>query len=97
MDYLKASEMYKAVRMGGSDKPSKVYQIISEEKAEKKRPRVKSPRRAWYRTKDRNKEVGILIFFGAMMLLLALAGPRESDRIIGSIFLFILLVVGALV
>lgn len=96
MDYLKASDIYKAIKIGG-DKPSKVYRIMSEDKSKWQRSYVRTPRRAWYRSKDRNLEAGILIFLGALMLILALAGPRVFDRLFGVISLFILLVVGVLV
>lgn len=94
MDYLKASDMYKAVKIGGEKKPSKVYKIVSEDKA--KRSYARSPRRAWYRTREKNIEAAILIGIGAMFLLLALAGPREIDRIFGSICIFVALVFGVL-
>ncbi len=97
MDYLKASDMYKAIKIGGEKKPSQVYKIVSEEMDRGKRSYARSPRRAWYREKDRNVEAGILIFIGALMLILALAGPRVFDRLFGVISLFILLVVGVLV
>jgi hypothetical protein len=97
MDYLKASDMYKAIKIGGEKKPSKVYKIVSEEMARGKRSYAKSPRRAWYREKEKNTEAGILIFMGAVFLLLALVGTRESERIFGAVCLFILLTVGVLV
>lgn len=97
MDYLKASDMYKAIKIGGEKKPSEVYRIITEDKSKWQRSYARSPRRAWYRSKDRNVEAGILIFLGALMLILALAGPRLFDRLFGVISLFILLVVGVLV
>ena len=95
MDYLKASEMYKAIKIGGEKKPSKVYKIVSEDKA--KRSYARSPRRAWYRTREKNIEAAILIAIGAAFLILALVGPREVERIFGTVSLFILLTVGALV
>lgn len=97
MDYLKASDMYKAIKIGGEKKPSQVYKIVSEEMTRGKRSYAKSPRRAWYRTREKNNEAAILIFLGALMLILALAGPRVFDRLFGIISLFILLVVGVLV
>lgn len=95
MDYLKASDMYKAIKIGGEKKPSEVYKIMSEDK--KKRSHARSPRRAWYRTREKNIEAGILIFMGAVFLFLALAGQREADRIFGSICIFVTLVFGVLV
>ena len=95
MDYLKASDMYKAIKIGGDNKPSKVYKIVSEDKA--KRSYARSPRRAWYRTREKNVEAGILIIIGAMFLLLALAGSREIDRIFGSVCIFVTLVFGMIV
>lgn len=97
MDYLKASDMYKAMKASRAEKPSEVYKVVSEEKARGKREYARSPRRAWYREKDKNVEAGILIFLGALMLILALAGSRESDRIFGSVCIFIILVFGLLV
>lgn len=97
MDYLKASDMYKAIKIGGEKKPSKVYKIVSEEMAKGKRSYAKSPRRAWYREKEKNTEAGILIFLGIVFLLLALVGTRESDRIFGSICIFVTLVFGVLI
>lgn len=97
MDYLKASDMYKAIKIGGEKKPSQVYKIVNEEMAKGKRSYAKSPRRAWYREKEKNTEAGILIFLGAVFLLLALVGSREVDRIFGTVCLFILLTVGVLV
>lgn len=95
MDYLKASDMYKAIKIGGEKKPSKVYKIMSEDK--EKRSHTRSPRRAWYRTREKNIEAAILIVIGAVFLLLALAGQRESDRIFGSVCIFITLVFGMIV
>ena len=95
MDYLKASDMYKAVKIFGENKPSKVYKIVNEDK--EKRSHARSPRRAWYRTREKNIEAAILIVIGAAFLLLALAGQRESDRIFGSICIFITLVFGMIV
>ncbi len=97
MDYLKASDMYKAIKIGGEKKPSQVYKIVSEEMARGKRSYAKSPRRAWYRSKDKKVEAAILIILGALMLILALAGPRVFDRLFGVISLFLLLVVGVLI
>lgn len=97
MDYVKASDMYKAVKICGGGRPSKVYKVVSEEKSRGKREYARSPRRAWYRTKDKNIEAGILIVFGAMFLFLALAGQREADRIFGSVCIFATLVFGLLV
>ena len=97
MDYLKASEMYRVMKVSRAEKPSEVYKVVSEEKARGKREYARSPRRAWYREKDKNVEAGILIFLGALMLILALAGSRESDRIFGSVCIFIILVFGLLV
>ena len=95
MDYLKASDMYKAVKIGGESKPSKVYKIVNEDKA--KRSYARSPRRAWYRTREKNIEAAILIAIGAAFLILALVGPREAERIFGTVSLFILLSIGVLV
>lgn len=97
MDYLKASDMYKAIKIGGEKKPSEVYRIVSEEMARGKRSYARSPRRAWYREKEKNTEAGILIFLGIVFLLLALVGTRESDRIFGSICIFVTLVFGVLI
>ena len=97
MDYLKASDMYKAIKIGGEKKPSQVYKIVSEEMAKGKRSYARSPRRAWYREKEKNTEAGILIFLGVLFLILALAGPREIERSVGCIFLYLLLIVGALI
>lgn len=97
MDYLKASDMYKAIKIGGEKKPSQVYKIVSEEMDRGKRSYARSPRRAWYRTREKNIESGILIIVGAMFLLLALAGQRETDRIFGSICIFITLVFGMII
>lgn len=97
MDYLKASDMYKAIKIGGEKKPSEVYRIVSEEMARGNRSYVRSPRRAWYREKEKNTEAGILIFLGIVFLLLALVGTRESDRIFGSICIFVTLVFGVLI
>ena len=97
MDYLKASDMYKAIKIGGEKKPSQVYKIVSEEMTRGKRSYARSPRRAWYREKEKNTEAGILIFLGIVFLLLALVGTRESDRIFGSICIFVTLVFGVLV
>ena len=95
MDYLKASDMYKAIKIGGEKKPSEVYKIASEDKA--KRSYARSPRRAWYRTREKNIEAAILIAIGAAFLVLALAGQRETDRIFGSICIFITLVFGMII
>ena len=95
MDYLKASDMYKAIKIGGDNKPSKVYKIVSEDKA--KRSYARSPRRAWYRSKEKNIESGILIIIGAAFLILALVGPREVDRIFGSVCIFMTLVFGMII
>ena len=97
MDYLKASDMYKAIKIGGEKKPSEVYRIASSEASKGKKAYAKSPRRAWYRTKEKNIEAGILIFIGAVFLVLALAGQRDSDRIFGSVCIFVTLVFGLLV
>lgn len=97
MDYLKASDMYKAIKIGGEKKPSEVYKIVSEEMTRGKRSYARSPRRAWYREKEKNTEAGILIIIGAMFLLLALVGTREAERIFGTVSLFILLTVGVLI
>ncbi|WP_308652284.1 hypothetical protein [uncultured Anaerococcus sp.] len=97
MDYLKASDMYKAIKIGGEKKPSQVYRIVNEEMAKGKRSYARSPRRAWYREKEKNTEAGILIFMGVVFLLLALVGSREAERIFGTVCLFILLTVGVLV
>lgn len=97
MDYLKASDMYKAIKIGGEKKPSQVYKIVNEEMAKGKRSYARSPRRAWYREKEKNTEAGILIFLGIVFLLLALVGTRESDRIFGSICIFVTLVFGVLI
>ena len=97
MDYLKASDMYKDIKIGGEKKPSQVYKIVSEEMARGKRSYAKSPRRAWYREKEKNTEAGILIFLGLVFLFLALAGQREADRIFGSICIFVTLVFGVLI
>lgn len=97
MDYLKASDMYKAIKVSRAEKPSEVFGVINNEKIKDKRSYARSPRRAWYRTKEKNIEAAILIGIGAMFLLLALAGPREVDRIFGSICVFVTLVFGVLV
>lgn len=97
MDYLKASDMYKAIKIGGEKKPSEVYKIVSEEMARGKRSFARSPRRAWYREKEKNTEAGILIAIGSAFLILALVGPGEAERIFGTVSLFILLTVGVLV
>ena len=97
MDYLKASDMYKAIKIGGEKKPSEVYRIMTEDKSKWQRSYVKTPRRAWYRSKDKKVEAAILIILGALMLILALAGPRVFDRLFGVISLFLLLVVGVLI
>ena len=78
-------------------KPSEVFRVINDEKLRDKRSYARSPRRAWYRTKEKNTEAGILIFMGAVFLFLALAGPGEAERIFGTVGLFILLTVGVLV
>lgn len=97
MDYLKASDMYKAIKVSRAEKPSEVFGVINNEKIKDKRSYARSPRRAWYRTKEKNIEAAILIGIGAMFLLLALSGPREVDRIFGSICVFVTLVFGVLV
>lgn len=97
MDYLKASEMYRVMKASRAEKPSEVYKVVSEEKARGKREYARSPRRAWYREKEKNTEAGILIFLGIVFLLLALVGTRESDRIFGSVCIFITLVFGLLI
>ena len=97
MDYLKASDMYKAIKVSRAEKPSEVFGVINNEKIKDKRSYARSPRRAWYRTKEKNIEAAILIGIGAMFLLLALAGSREIDRIFGSICVFVTLVFGVLV
>ena len=97
MDYLKASDMYKAIKVSRAEKPSEVFRAINNEKLKDKRSYARSPRRAWYREKDKNIEAGILIVIGAMFLLLALAGQRETDRIFGSICIFITLVFGMII
>ena len=97
MDYLKASDMYKAIKVSRAEKPSEVFGVINNEKIKDKRSYARSPRRAWYRTKEKNIEAAILIGIGAMFLLLALAGSREMDRIFGSICVFVTLVFGVLV
>lgn len=97
MDYLKASDMYKAIKVSRAEKPSEVFGVINNEKIKDKRSYARSPRRAWYRTKEKNIEAAILISLGALFLILALAGPREAERIFGTVSLFILLTVGALV
>lgn len=97
MDYLKASDMYKAIKVRRAEKPSEVFRVINDEKLRDKKSYARTPRRAWYRTKDKNIEAGILIVFGAMFLFLALAGQREADRIFGSVCIFATLVFGLLV
>ena len=97
MDYLKASDMYKAIKIGGEKKPSEVYRIMTEDKSKWQRSYARSPRRAWYREKEKNTEAAILIVLGAMFLLLALAGQREADRIFGSVCIFVTLVFGVLI
>lgn len=97
MDYLKASDMYKAIKIGGEKKPSEVYRIVGEDMARGKRSYAKSPRRAWYREKEKNTEAAILIAIGSAFLILALVGPREAERIFGTVSLFILLTVGVLI
>ena len=37
MDYLKASDMYKAIKIGGEKKPSEVYRIASSEASKGKK------------------------------------------------------------
>lgn len=97
MDYLKASEMYKAIKVRRAEKPSEVFRAINDKNLRDKRSYARSPRRAWYREKEKNIEAGILIFLGALMLILALAGQTEADRIFGSVCIFATLVFGVLV
>lgn len=97
MDYMKASEMYKTMKVSEAEKPSEVFRAINNKNLKDKRPYARSPRRAWYREKEKNIEAAILIVIGAAFLLLALAGQRESDRIFGSVCIFVTLVFGMLV
>lgn len=97
MNYVKASDMYKAMRVNKAEKPSEVFRAVNNRNLKSDRYYMRSPRRAWYREKEKNTEAAILIFLGVLFLILALAGQREADRIFGTVTLFILLTVGVLV
>lgn len=71
-----------------------IYRILNEEMVN--RP-YKVPRRWKLRKKDRLVELGIIVIVASGMCMLALAGPREADRVFGVIGLFVISLVGSLV
>ncbi|WP_311537192.1 hypothetical protein [uncultured Anaerococcus sp.] len=71
-----------------------IYRILNDEMVNKP---YRVPRRWKLRKKDRLIELGIIVIVASGMCMLALAGPREADRVFGVIGLFVISLVGSLV
>lgn len=75
-------------------KRSDVYRIYSCESVNKP---IKMPRRYRLSRKERAVEIGVLMICSLTMLLLALCGEYEYERIFGLVGMFLINILGVLV